>query len=296
MLCSKNACRNEENPFQLETPPKLHVYPMTAWTETKAPLVLVLLTSFFLRLGNPRFIYWTNEGDDRIQRARIGVWVPEDVALNAVFLETLDVDDGTKTLYWGERVNLARVVHNISLDNIPPPDASGGDTFFNTLDNPRGIALDSTNQVMLYTMTGASGVNNGVYEFDVVTRISTPLQIYSGESLRHCAVDPIRQNVYYTITTINEVRRISYTGSNEIVVSAGRFIFGVAFDSVNDYLYATVRDMDEVVRFNYDGASFVVLYNATDGVGSAPRGIDYDPLSNSIYWAATNDDVYVSQQ
>ncbi len=219
----------------------------------------------------------------------------------------------TSKVYWGDQ-NIDQIIRTNT-------DASGTE-FISSVQNPSGIAINSSNGKMYFSETG------DIYEADLVDgtgelktvdnanqftrRIvidhlnqkiywvnfslgtvswsnidgSEAEDIVTGLSSPWAIdVDPINKKIYWSDTGSDKIQRANLDGSGvkDVITGAG-WREGMALDLINGKIYWTDIDANVVSRANLDGTEQENVITNADVTMGSPSSIKIDPVEGKLYW------------
>ena len=231
------------------------------------------------------FIYWTDWGTNRIQRANLdGSNVQTLVSRGLVSPNGIAVDVAGGKMYWTDfgtdRIQRA----NLDGSNVQTLVSRG-------LENPAEIALDVTGGKMYWTDFGEQGTGarygkenikranlDGSNIETLVTRSHTRLEWPEGIALAVAG-----GKMYWTDFAAGRIQRANLDGSNvQTLVSRGlENPTGIALDVAAGKMYWTDYVAGRIQRANLDGSNVQTL--VTRGLES-PTGIALDVAAGKMYW------------
>ena len=219
------------------------------------------------------FIYWTDFGTDKIQRANLDGSNVQDLITQG--LETpggiaLDVAGGK--MYWTD----------FGTDKIQRANLDGSnveDLITQGLEAPLTIALDVAGGKMYWTDNDTDKIQranlDGSNVEDLVTQgLETPGGI---------ALDVGGGKMYWTDNGTDKIQRANLDGSNveDLVTQGLRNPRGIALDVAGGKMYWTDFVTDKIQRANLDGSNVQDL--VTTGL-ETPSGIVLDVAGGKMYW------------
>ena len=227
----------------------------------------------------PVYMYWTDSGTDKIQRADLDGSNIKDIVTTGFGTPTsIAVDLVNSKMYWTDSGTDKIQRANFNGSNIEDLVSTG-------LRTPAGIAVDLVNSKMYWTDSGTDKIQranfNGSNIEDLVTSgLRTPAGI---------AVDLVNSKIYWTDTGTDKIQRADLDGSNiEDLVSTGlRTPTGIAVDLVNSKMYWTDTGADKIQRADLDGSNIEDL--VTTGLRT-PTSIAVDLVNSKMYWTDTGTD------
>ena len=215
------------------------------------------------------WLYWTDAGSDRIQRAELdgsdlrtlvtGLVKPRDLAL--------DRDGGR--MYWTDSGS----------DKIQRAHLDGShveDLVTEGLKEPFGLALDPGGGKMYWSDYGSdriqrSHLDGSQVEDLVATGLQEPYGLDLGEG-----------RIYWTDWGSDKIQRAELDGSEiEDVVTGLQSPLGLVLDAAAGQLYWTDNGSDKIQRSNLDGSQVEDL--VTEGL-QLPRGLALDAAAGRLYW------------
>jgi sugar lactone lactonase YvrE len=217
-------------------------------------------------------MYWTDSGDQMVQRANIEGSNIEDLVTSTDGLSeptgiALDVD--AEKMYWTDYGT--DMIQRANFDGSIIEDLVTG------LDTPRGIALDVAGGKMYWTDSGTGKIQranlDGSSVEDLITGVGSP---------RGIALDLSAGKMYWCEDTSNKIQRANLDGSNieDLVTTGLNTPRGIALDVAGGKMYWTDSGTGKIQRANLDGSSVEDLIT---GMGS-PRGIALDLSAGKMYW------------
>ena len=218
------------------------------------------------------YIYWTDSGTDKIQRANPDGSGVQDLVtgVNAYGL-ALDVSNGK--MYWTDSTKIQRA----NLDGTGVQDLVTG------LDWLRGIALDVSNRKMYWIDWGTGKIQcanlDGSGVQDLVT---TGLRAPQG-----LALDVSNRKMYWMDRATGTIQRANLDGTGvQDLVTGLRDPAGLALDVSNRKMYWTDVDAGTIQRANLDGSGVEDLVTGL-------RGSEYialDVSGGKMYWTDNRTD------
>ena len=217
----------------------------------------------------PVYMYWTDVGADKIQRATLNGSNVEDIVTGLNFPRGIAVDVTGNKMYWTDAN--ADKIQRANLDGSNIEDLVTG------LDAPlNGLALDVAGNKMYWTDRGTGKIQranlDGSNMEDLVTGLLNPYGL---------ALDVAGNKVYWTDTAADKIQRASLDGSNmEDLVTGLDFPSGLALDVAGNKVYWTDINADKIQRANLDGSNIEDLVTGLPD----PPNLALDVASNKMYW------------
>ena len=263
------------------------------------------------------FIYWTDSGTEKIQRANLDGSNVEDLVTTGLEVPigiALDVAGGK--MYWtdapAEKIQRANLDGSNVEDLVTQQgwwslgyialDVAGGKMYWTDwgtdkirranldgsnvedlvtqgLETPRGIALDVAGGKMYWTDSGTEKIQRANLDgSNVEDLVTTGLEVPIG-----IALDVAGGKMYWTDYNTEKIQRANLDGSNieDLVTTGLRGPIGIALDVAGGKMYWTDEgtDTDKIQRANLDGSNVEDL--VTQGL-RAPRGIALGIPSQSL--------------
>ena len=225
------------------------------------------------------FIYWTDWGTDKIQRANLDGSNVQDLitGLRAPSGIALDVAGGK--MYWTDTGTDKIQRANLDGSNVQDLVTTG-------LKYPDGIALDVAGGKMYWTDSGTDKIQRANLDGSNVQDLITGLRGPSG-----IALDVVGGKMYWTdrYEYTPRIQRANLDGSNvEDLVTRTQGLrgpSGIALDVVGGKMYWTDRYeyASRIQRANLDGSNVEDLVTRTQGF-SWPSGIALDVAGGKMYW------------
>ncbi len=229
-------------------------------------------------------VYWTDGGNNKIQRANLDGSNVEDLITSGLTKPlgiALDVPGGK--MYWVEsgKTDAPQVPAKVKRANL---DGSGAEDLIATgLSNPFGIALDVAGGKMYWTDDGSKKIQRADLDgSNVETLVNTGTgQPFTSDPLG-LALDVAGGKMYWIDAGNDKIRRANLDGSNvEDLVTTGLLVpVGIALDVAGGKMYWT-DEGDKIRRANLDGSNVEDL--VTTGL-TTPRGIVLDVAGGKMYW------------
>ena len=227
----------------------------------------------------PVYMYWTDSGTDKIQRAHLdgsnikdiittGLKTPTDIAV--------DINDGK--VYWIDSGTDKIQRAHLDGSNIKDIVTTG-------LKTPTSIAVDLVNSKMYWTDSGTDKIQranlDGSNIEDIVT---TGLRIPTS-----IAIDLVNNKIYWTDSGTDKVQRANLDGSNieDIITTGLRTPTSIAVDAEGGKIYWTDTGTDTIQRSDFDGSN--IEYLITTGLRT-PTSIAVDAEGGKIYWTDSDTD------
>ena len=218
------------------------------------------------------FIYWTDAGTNKIQRANLdgsnvqdlvtGLNSPSGIALDVVGSKMYWTDDNTTKI---QRANLDG-------SNVQ-------DLVTRGLHAPSGIALDVAGGKMYWTDQGTAKIQRANLDGSNVQDLVT--QGLSGPN--GIALDVVGGKMYWTDQGTHKIQRANLDGSNvqDLVTRRLDAPAGIALDVAGGKMYWTDYRTEKIQRANLDGSNVQDL--VTQGL-ETPIGIALDMAGSKMYW------------
>ena len=218
------------------------------------------------------FIYWTDEGADKIQRANLdGSNVQDLVTTGLDNPDGIALDVAGGKMYWAD----------FGTDKIQRANLDGSnvqDLVTTGLDNPEGIALDVTGGKMYWTDAGTGKIQRANLDgSNVQDLVTTGLDEPEG-----IALDVSGGKMYWTDYDTDKIQRANLDGSNvqDLVTTGLGLPLGIALDVTGGKMYWTDAGTEKIQRANLDGTNVQDLVTGLD----IPSGIALDVASGKMYW------------
>ena len=215
------------------------------------------------------WLYWTDAGSDRIQRAELdgsdlrtlvtGLVKPRDLAL--------DRDGGR--LYWTD--SGSEKIQRAHLDG-----SHVEDLVTTGLKEPFGLALDTAGGKIYWTDYGTDKIQRAELDGSqiedlVATGLQEPYGLDLGEG-----------RIYWTDWGSDKIQRANLDGSEiEDLVTGLQSPLGLVLDAAAGQLYWTDNGADKIQRAHLDGSQVEDL--VTEGL-QLPRGLALDAAAGRLYW------------
>ncbi|MDN5214948.1 T9SS type A sorting domain-containing protein [Fulvivirgaceae bacterium BMA12] len=225
----------------------------------------------------------------------------------------------TSKVYWGDQ-NIDQIIRT-------NPDASGTEPI-SSVQNPSGIAINSSNGKMYFSETGdiyeadladGSGEIKTVDNANQFTRrividhlnqkiywVNFSLGTVSWSNIDGSEaedivtdlsspwaidVDPINEKLYWSDTGSDKIQRSNLDGSGvEDIITGTGLREGMALDLINGKIYWTDIDTDVVSRANLDGTEQENVITTADVAMGSPSSIKIDPVEGKLYWGDRSSD------
>jgi len=217
------------------------------------------------------FIYWTDAGTEKIQRANLDGSNVQDLVTtgleNPVGI-ALDVAGGK--MYWTDSGTDKIQRANLDGSNIEALVTTG-------LEIPIGIALDVAGGKMYWTDAGTEKIQRANLDgSNVEALVTTGLEQPEG-----IALDVVDGKMYWTDWNTDKIQRANLDGSNVEDLVTGRAPTGIALDVAGGKMYWTDFAENKIQRANLDGSNVQDL--VTTGLEN-PIGIALDVAGGKMYW------------
>ena len=218
------------------------------------------------------FIYWTDTGTDKIQRANLdGSNIVDLVTQGLSGPDGLALDVTGGKMYWTDWGTAKIQRANLDGSNVEDLVTQG-------LRDPDRVALDVGGGKMYWTDWGTAKIQRANLDGSNVQNLVT-------QGLRDpdgLALDVGGGKMYWTDWGTDKIQRANLDGSNiEDLVTQGVDPYGLALDVGGGKMYWTSRGTDKIQRANLDGSNVEDL--VTQGVES-PSGIVLDVTGGKMYW------------
>ena len=226
-----------------------------------------------------RYIYWTDSGTGKIQRAHFdGTNIQDLVTTGLPHPKDIELDIASGKMYWVDAGT--RKVQRANLDG------SNVEDLVNTQGRPFGIAVDVTMHKMYWSTWNPGKIRrsnlDGTNVEDFVTGLSEPEDI---------DLDLSAGKIYWTDTVTNKIQRADLDGTNvEDLVTVGlSHPLGLTLDVAGGKMYWTNNSffpwggpgLDKIQRANLDGTNVEDLI--TTGLVVA-IDIEVDAPAGKMYW------------
>ena len=225
------------------------------------------------------FIYWTDVGAGKIQRANLDGSNVQDLVTQGLGIPigiALDVRGGK--MYWTDFGTGKIQRANLDGSNVQDLVTQG-------LGVPSGIALDVRGGKMYWTDFGTdkiqrANLDGSNIEDLVTTGLSDPYGI---------ALDVAGGKMYWTDNGTDKIQRANLDGSNieDLVTKGLRTPLGIALDVGGGKMYWTDNGTDKIQRANLDGSNVQDL--VTQGLAN-PVDIALDVAGGKMYWTDNGTD------
>ena len=221
-------------------------------------------------------IYWTNRGEDKIQRSDLdGSNVEDIVTTGSPRGLALDTVEGK--IYWTDQGT--RKIRRAELDGTEVEDLVTG------LGNPVGLALDVGEGKVYWTDTSEDKIQRANLDGSEVEDLVT-------EGLSHptgLALDGRSGKMYWTDWGTDKIQRANLDGYfvEDLVTSGLSSPEGLALDVGEGKIYWTDYGTDKIQRADLDGSNVEDL--VVSGL-SIPRGLALDLLGGKMYWSDSGGD------
>ena len=214
------------------------------------------------------YMYWTDAGTDKIQRANLDGTNREDLVTGLDLPRGLAVDMSGDKMYWADAGT--DKIQRANLDGTNREDLVTG------LQEPDGIALDVAGNKIYWTDRAAGHIQwanlDGTNVENVATGLTTPAGL---------ALDVAGNKIYWTDIGAAKIQRANLDGSNiEDLVSGLILPSGLALDVAGNKIYWTDIGAAKIQRANLDGSNVQdIVTRLLD-----PPGLALDTAGNKIYW------------
>ena len=217
------------------------------------------------------FIYWTDTGTGKIQRANLDGSNVQDLVtqgLSDPYGIALDVAGGK--MYWTDAATGKIQRANLDGSNVQNLVTQG-------LNSPRGIALDVAGGKMYWTDADTdkiqrANLDGSNFQDLIATGLDEPEGI---------ALDVIGGKMYWADWGTDKIQRANLDGSNVQDLITGRGPSGIALDVAGGKMYWTDFVENKIQRANLDGSNVQDL--VTTGL-ETPSGIVLDVAGGKMYW------------
>ena len=171
------------------------------------------------------------------------------------------------TLFWSD--DAANVIQRAE------DDGSGLTTLASGLTQPRGVGVDSANDLIYW---GDDGGTNSIFRADATTG-SGQTVLVTGFAPRGVALDLTNNHIYWT-SSFDSIVRSDIDGTSATTIVSGRSgVRAVAVDPAGGFLYWTEDGPNQIVRSTLAGASVTTLFSTT-----SPNYLGLDLSTSEIYW------------
>ena len=221
-------------------------------------------------------MYWTNRGEDKIQRSDLdGSNVEDIVTTGSPRGLALDMVEGK--IYWTDQGT--RKIRRAELDGTEVEDLVTG------LGNPVGLAVNVGEGKVYWTDTSTEKIQRANLDGSQVEDLVT-------EGLSHptgLALDGVRGKIYWTDWGTDKIQRAYLDGYfvEDLVTSGLSSPEGLALDVGEGKIYWTDYGTDKIQRADLDGSNVEDL--VVSGL-SIPRGLALDLLGGKMYWTDSGGD------
>ena len=222
------------------------------------------------------YMYWTDHGTDKIQRANLdGTNIQDLIAVNIANRIALDVT-GEK-IYWPNGTAMTIQRANLDGTNIEDLVITGASI-------PNSIELDLAAGKVYWSSynTGTGKIQSanldGTNIQDLITTLSRPADL---------ALDVPSRKMYWTDYNTNKIQRANLDGSDieDLLTTGLSGPDGIALDLIGRKMYWTDYRINQgtakIRRANLDGSDIEDLL--TTGL-SGPDGIALDLIGRKMYW------------
>ena len=217
------------------------------------------------------FIYWTDVGADKIQRANLdGSNVQNLVTKDLDLSFDIALDVSNDKMYWTEASDGAHAIKRANLNggNVETLISGGG--------APTGIALDVANGKMYWINNGFDKIQRANLDGSNVETLITGL-----DDPVYIALDLSNDKMYWTEAGSNpNIQRANLDGSNAETLVAVGTPFGIALDVSDSKMYWIDNKTDSIQRANLNGRNVETLVSSL----GTPLDIALDIANSKMYW------------
>ena len=217
------------------------------------------------------FIYWTDVGADKIQRANLdGSNVQNLVTKDLDLSFDIALDVSNDKMYWTEASDGAHAIKRANLNggNVETLISGGG--------APTGIALDVVNGKMYWINNGFDKIQRANLDGSNVETLITGL-----DDPVYIALDLSNDKMYWTEAGSNpNIQRANLDGSNAETLVAVGTPFGIALDVSDSKMYWIDNKTDSIQRANLNGRNVETLVSSL----GTPLDIALDIANSKMYW------------
>ncbi len=255
--------------------------------------VFVLFLVFSVE-GYGRFIYWTDAGKGKIQRANQDGSNIEDLVTGLDEPENIALDLAAGKMYWTD--SGTDKIQRANLDGSNIEDLV---TWAQGLANPHGIALDVAAGKMYWTDFGTHKIHRANLDGSTLEDLVVPL--HGLQYPDAIALDLAAGKMYWANWVTGTIERADMGGSGsnmEILITRSEREAaqtgathrdvkpsGLALDLAAGKMYWTDFSTDKIHRANLDGSDIEDL--VTEG-SAWPEDIALDLVAGKMYWTTSN--------
>ena len=218
------------------------------------------------------FIYWTDAGTEKIQRANLDGSNVQDLVTQGLSDPrgiALDVAGGK--MYWTDADTDKIQRANLDGSNVQDLVTQG-------LETPKDIALDVSGGKMYWIDWGTDKIQRANLDGSNIQDLVTQ----GLETLEDIALDVAGGKMYWTDWGTDKIQRANLDGSNvQDLITGLRGPSGIALDVTSGKMYWTDFVTDKIQRANLDGSNVQDL--VTQGL-ETPVDIALDVAGGKMYW------------